>query len=341
MLQKPKHACCDGIELTFGPASQSNTVEWKIPAHAPGFFQKFPRGIGTDFSGVILRTGSSLTPAQQSRFQPGTRVLGMIPVETSVRHGQGSLATHVSVRVENLAAIPASIDTSLSSEEAAGLPLASTTALQLVRKARAGSKVLVLGGSTSVGLILLQMLKVEGAGHIVATASGVKKDTVKTRGADEVIDYREEDVVQTLKRNHSREQFDVILDTVGDFAVFGACAAYLKESGEYANAGASDMKPDGSIWSNLSFLRNLVSLYLPWWLGGVPRKSSWVEFIRGALPEVTDRYLVTKEVTCPIDSRFAFNDAPKAYERLMTGRALGKIIVNIKHPGHPSVSSHP
>ncbi|GAC96092.1 hypothetical protein PHSY_003671 [Pseudozyma hubeiensis SY62] len=242
----------------------------------------------------------------------------MIPVETSVRYGQGSLATHVSVQVENLAAIPASIDASLSSEEAAGLPLVSTTALHLVRKARAGNKVLVLGGSTSVGLILLQMLKAEGAGHIVATASGVKKDTVKARGADEIIDYREEDVVQTLRRNHSRKQFDVILDTVGDFAVFGACAAYLKESGEYANVGASDMKPDGSIWSSLSFLRNLGSLYLPWWLGGVPRKSSWGEFVRGAMPEVTDRYLVTNIVTCPIDSTFTFDDAPKAYERLMT-----------------------
>ena len=116
--------------------------------------------------------------------------MGMIPVEVSLRNGQGSLATHVCVRVENLAVIPASVKAKLSMQEAAGLPLVATTALALIRRVRKGDKVLVCGGSTSVGLVLLQLLKIEGAGYVVATASGAKKDTVKKLGADEVIDCK-------------------------------------------------------------------------------------------------------------------------------------------------------
>ncbi|KAJ9474065.1 Protein YIM1 [Pseudozyma hubeiensis] len=306
-----------------------NPVEWKIAAHAPAFIQRFPRGMGTDFSGTVLRTGPGLTSEELELYKPGTSVIGMVPVEVSLKNGQGALGTHVCVGVKQLGAVPPSLEGQLSLQDAAGLPLVGTTALALVRRARAGDKVLVCGGSTSVGLVLLQLLKAEGAGCVVATASGPKKETVKALGADEVIDFRENDVVQTLRRDHSAKPFDLILDTVGDFAVFRACPAYLKESGEYANVGASDMRPDGSIWSILNFLRNMTSIFLPWWLGGVPRKSTPGGSIRDGLPEFIDKYLVNKSVRCPVDSTFDFRDAPKAYERLMTGRALGKIIVDV------------
>lgn len=327
----------------------------------PTFVQKFPRGMGTDLSGTVLRTGPGLTLEQLELYKPGTSVIGMVPVEVSLKNGQGALGTHVCVGVKQLGAVPPSLQGQLSLQDAAGLPLVGTTALALVRRARAGDKVLVCGGSTSVGLVLLQLLKAEGAGCVVATASGPKKETVKALGADEVIDceylfglcpsspgmmarltshtslpsictcltVRENDVVQTLKRDHSAKPFDLILDTVGDFAVFRACPAFLKKDGEYANIGASDLRSDGSIWSILTFLRNMTSIFLPWWLGGVPRKSTPGGSIRDGLPEFIDKYLVNKSVRCPIDSTFGFEDAPTAYERLMTGRALGKIIVNV------------
>lgn len=252
--------------------------------------------------------------------------MGMIPVETSLRHGQGSLSTHVTVQAKHLVPIPAD----LPFEEAAGLPLVSLTALALVRKVRAGDKVLVCGGSTSVGLVLLQMLKAQGVGYIVATASGEKKRTVLERGADEVIDYREQNVVQTLKSKHSNEHFDVILDTVGDFPIYHSSPAFLKLSGLYANIGASDISPELSFWSLVNFLRRFFSIFLPWWLGGVPRKATAGEFERGALPEVVEKFVESGTVTCPIDSKFAFDQAPQAYQRLMTGRALGKVVVNVR-----------
>ncbi|GAC92938.1 hypothetical protein PHSY_000497 [Pseudozyma hubeiensis SY62] len=213
-----------------------NPVEWKIAAHAPAFIQRFPRGMGTDFSGTVLRTGPGLTSEELELYKPGTSVIGMMARLTS-RTSLPSILTCLAVR--------------------------------------------------------------------------------------------ENDVVQTLRRDHSAKPFDLILDTVGDFAVFRACPAFLKESGEYANVGASDMRPDGSIWSILNFLRNMTSIFLPWWLGGVPRKSTPGGSIRDGLPEFIDKYLVNKSVRCPVDSTFGFQDAPKAYERLMTGRALGKIIVKV------------
>jgi NADPH2:quinone reductase len=181
------------------------TVEWKIATHAPSFIQKLPRGIGTDLSGTVLATGPGLSLEQLEAFKPGTLVMGMVPVEVSLKNGQGALSTHVCVAVEQLGAIPASLQEQLSLQDAAGLPLVGTTALALVRRARAGDKVLVCGGSTSVGLVLLQLLKAEGAGCVVATASGAKRDTVKALGADEVIDCEYLPCVLSLKLRQCHE----------------------------------------------------------------------------------------------------------------------------------------
>lgn len=170
--------------------------------HAPSFVQKFPRVLGIDLSGVVLRTGPGLTSEQAELFKPGTSVMGLVPVEVSLKSGQGSLATHAIVRVENLAAISHALGDNLSLQDAAGLPLVATTALSLVRKVRTGDKVLVCGGSTSVGLVLLQMLKAEGAALIVATASGAKKETVKSLGADEVIDCKSCSLAVSTGKKH-------------------------------------------------------------------------------------------------------------------------------------------
>lgn len=90
------------------------------------------------------------------------------------------------------------------------------------------------------------------------------------------------------------------------------------------------MRPDGSIWSILGMLRNMSSLFLPWWLGGVARKSTVCGPIRGGLSEFNERYLLNNTVKCPIDSKFDFDQAPQAYERIMTGRTLGKVIVRVE-----------
>lgn len=162
-----------------------STVDWKLAAFLPNFVQKIPRTMGSDVAGVVLSLGPNVSAADKERFAPGTRVFGIAPADEVVAGKRpGTLSTHAVLNAEQAAPLP----DGWSFKQGACVPLTGLTAFAMAKHAKKGDRVLVLGGSTSVGLFLLQMLKAEGVSHVVATASGEKAKIVKERGADEVID---------------------------------------------------------------------------------------------------------------------------------------------------------
>lgn len=134
--------------------------------------------------------------------------------------GNGTLQDYV--------AIPASYPfirkpSTLSWTDAAALPLVyATVYTALINYGRlpldrpAGSpqrSVLILGGSSGTGSVGIQLAKKMGL-KVVATCSGANADFVKDLGADEVIDYRTEDVAtRVLHSQHA--PYAVVLDCVG------------------------------------------------------------------------------------------------------------------------------
>jgi NADPH:quinone reductase-like Zn-dependent oxidoreductase len=71
-----------------------------------------------------------------------------------------------------------------------------------------GDRVLVHGGGGGVGHVAIQIAKALGA-HVIATASGSKREFVEGFGADEVIDYTAVDFAEAVR------DIDVVLDTIG------------------------------------------------------------------------------------------------------------------------------
>ena len=143
--------------------------------------------MGGDLCGTVLSYGPSVPESQKSRLPIGSRVFGLVHVsEQNAAHDRGTLATHATVEAIRLAPVPESVDDT----HAAGLALVGMTAYTMIVESgfKKGDRVLVLGGSTSVGLLLLQMLKHDGAELIVTTASGEKIKPVQERGADVVLD---------------------------------------------------------------------------------------------------------------------------------------------------------
>lgn len=103
-----------------------------------------------------------------------------------MKNARGSLSKKLLVGSEFVEKIPSKY----TSQEAAGLTLVGLTALELADQVtEKGQRVLVAGGSTSVGLLLIKMLKAKGA-FVVATGSGSKLDVIKSRGADDVVDCK-------------------------------------------------------------------------------------------------------------------------------------------------------
>lgn len=162
-----------------------------------------PAKIGVDVAGVITKVGPGA-----SRFEVGDEVF-YVP---RLLENEGSYADfHVEQE-----AIVAKKPQSLTFAQAAALPLAAGTAWEcLIERARlqAGQRVLIHGGSGGVGVYALQIASGAGA-YVATTCRSENFDMVKNLGANICFDYREPDLYTRLASD-PREQFDVILDTVG------------------------------------------------------------------------------------------------------------------------------
>jgi NADPH:quinone reductase-like Zn-dependent oxidoreductase len=119
----------------------------------------------------------------------------------------GTYAEYAAAPAATIAAIPNSIDFA----NAAALPTAGSTALQLVRDvvgAKPDKRILIHGAAGGVGSYASQIARNLGA-HVIATATGEDIEYLKSLGVDEVIDY---------KREHFEDKttgLDAVVDLVG------------------------------------------------------------------------------------------------------------------------------
>jgi NADPH:quinone reductase-like Zn-dependent oxidoreductase len=152
--------------------------------------RKFPLGLGLDFAGTDLSTG--------------TPVWGMVSPKSG--HVTGSAAEYVVVPADRVAPMPPS----LTWTDAASLVTSGTTALTALRdktRVRPGERVLIRGAAGTVGMVAVQLAAALGA-HVVALAGARDLDFVTSLGAHEAIDYR-------TVAPADLEPSDVIVDTTG------------------------------------------------------------------------------------------------------------------------------
>ncbi|XXM73010.1 NADP-dependent oxidoreductase [Lysinibacillus sphaericus] len=189
----------DNQVLLSNRATSINPIDWKV---REGYLKdmlpfEFPIILGWDAAGVVARKGKNV-----EGFEIGDRVFAR-PDTTN----RGTYAEYVAVDDHLLAPIPES----MSFEEAAAIPLAGLTAWQCLvdfSDIKEGDKVLIHAGSGGVGNYAIQIAKSFGA-HVASTASGKNEEFVKSLGADQFINYKEEDFSEVLK------DFDIVLDTMG------------------------------------------------------------------------------------------------------------------------------
>ncbi len=158
---------------------------------------KRPFILGHDLSGVITKVG-----AEVRGFQAGDEVYAR-PRDLRI----GAFAEQVAVDADDVALKPAS----LSFEEAAAVPLVALAAWQAlvdVATIRPGQKVLVHAGAGGLGSTVIQVAKHLGA-YVATTASSKDVDKVRSLGADEVIDFTQQDFTQVVSG------YDVVLDSLG------------------------------------------------------------------------------------------------------------------------------
>ena len=255
--------------------------------------------LGADLAGRVEAVGRNV-----KQFQPGDEVFGDIS-----GCGSGGFAEYVSVPENALVLKPSNI----SFEEAAAVPLAAVTALQGLRdkgQIQPGQKVLINGASGGVGTFAVQIAKSFGA-EVTAVCSTRNLDMARSIGADQVIDYTQENFTQ------NRQRYDLILAANGYHSISDYKRA-LSPEGIYVCTGGSMAQIFQSMllgpWMSMTGSKKM---------GNLAAKSNKKDLF------FMKELLEAGKVVPVIDRCYPLSEVAEALGYLGEGHARGKVVITI------------
>jgi NADPH:quinone reductase-like Zn-dependent oxidoreductase len=250
--------------------------------------------LGIELAGDVEAVGAAVT-----EFEVGDHVFGV--------NGFGAHAEFVCMRESApLAHKPAD----MSFDQAAAVCDGASLALACLRTAdlRKGRSILIYGASGSVGTAGVQLAKHFGA-DLTAVCNTKNLELVKSLGADEVIDYSQEDFTKNGKT------YDVIFDAVGKHS-FRRCRRSLKPGGIYVE-------------TDLGFLWHVPVLAL------LTRRIGDKRVTLGITRYTKEDVVFLKELVeagkyrAVIDRRYPLEDVVEATEYVETGQKTGNVVLTV------------
>jgi NADPH:quinone reductase-like Zn-dependent oxidoreductase len=291
-------------------AAALNAADWRLLSADPflvrlmdgGLLKPKNKILGADIAGRVEAVGRNV-----KQFQPGDEVFGDLS-----GCGWGGFAEYVCARENVLALKPARV----TFEEAAAVPLAAVTALQGLRdkgQIQPGQKVLINGASGGVGTFAVQLAKSFGA-EVTGVCSTRNLDMVRSIGADQVIDYTQEDFTQKGQR------YDLIIDNVGNRLV-SAYKPILNPQGICVLIGYTSL----SLLFQAMFLGPLISMTggkKMGLLGSASANKKDLDFLKGLLE--------TGKIVPVIDRCYPLSEVAEAMRYLIEVHAQGKVVISIR-----------
>lgn len=253
------------------------------------------RTLGTEFAGVVDAVGHAVT-----RFREGDEVFGFAGWYI------GANADHLCLP-EDVSLAPKPTETPF--RQAASAVDGATTALHFLRdraKLRAGQRVLIVGASGSIGTYAVQLAKRLGA-EVTGVCGTSNLDLVRSLGADQVIDYRYENVRDAGKR------WDVVFDTVG-VSSFAESESVLAERGVFVPTVISIRSLFEGVCTPLTGGKRLV--------GGVSMdKHEPLRYVAELLADDALRVV--------IDTTFPMDRIRDAHRLVDTGHKRGNVAIDV------------
>jgi NADPH:quinone reductase-like Zn-dependent oxidoreductase len=310
--------------------------ELAVPEPGPGQILIRVRAAGLNRADLYMLEGSYSPNSKTANvYTAGLEMAGEVaavgPDVTSVvvgdrvcAAGLGAFGEFAVLDHRHAIAIPES----LSWSDAASLPVGLATehdALVTQAGFTAGQSVLVVGATSAIGLIAVQLAKAFGASLVIATTtSDGKAHALKEVGADVVINTKTENLSEVVSAVTGGTGVDVVLDHVGGDLLAQTLGA-TRIGGTVVNIGRLGGPQSTIDLNQLSFRRlrllgTTFSVRTPDELADV-----CAALVPGVLPAVADG-----RIRPVVDRVFAFDDAGKAADYLRSNQAIGKVVIEMK-----------
>ena len=255
--------------------------------------------LGSELAGEVEAVGAAVT-----KFKPGDQVFAYVGMK------MGAYAEFLCIpETATVVLKPAN----LTCTEAATLPYGAIMASSLLRKVdlKPGHKVLINGASGGIGSMAVQLAKHLGA-EVTGVCGAPRLDFVRSLGADEVIDYTQEDFTQ------NGETYDLIFDILGKGS-FARLRQSLTPNGIYLLASYKMKAVFQMLWTAVTRSRQKVICAF-------------------AEEKVQDLVLVKElaeagQIKAIIDRCFPLEQTAEAHRYVEAGGKQGPVVITVEH-GH-------
>jgi len=252
---------------------------------------------GVDVAGQVEAVGRKVT-----QCKPGDEVFGIC---------KGAFAEYVCAPESGLAIKPEN----LTFEQAASAPVAALTALQGLRDKghiQPGQKVLINGAAGGVGTFAVQIAKSLGA-DVTGVCSTRNVEMVRSMGADQVIDYTQQDFTESGKR------YDLVFDCFVNHSL-SACRRTLNPKGIYLMVGGPPKR-----WM-VTILALVIKALV---LSAFVSQRFVVYIARSNREDLTmmSKLMASGRVQPVIDKRYKLSEVAEALRYLEQRHARGKVII--------------
>jgi len=257
--------------------------------------------LGQELAGTVEEVGKNV-----KSFREGDQVFG------TTGFGFGAYAEYICLN-ENpneMQGVLAIKPVNMTYEEAAAVPTAGLEALHFLRHSniQRGQKVLIVGAGGSIGTFSVQLAKHFGA-EVTGVDSTGKMDMLRSIGADNVVDYTQEDFTK------SDVKYDVIIDVVGKRS-FSRRLLSLKQNGKYylANAGLSHVVL--GIWTRMVSSKKVV-------IGSASQTKEDLNILK--------ELIEAGKIQSVIDRCYPLEQTAEAHRYVDKGNKKGNVTITVEH----------
>ncbi len=333
-----RHGGAEVLEVTelAKPSIDDNEVLVRVKACAlnhldvwvrcglPGIQLRMPHVLGSDIAGVVEQVGrlvNNARPGDEVVLAPGLSCMHCeyclsgrdnlcASYDILGYRADGGYAEYVKAPSFNIIPKPEN----LSFEEASSIPLVFLTAWHMLVervKLKPGETLLVHAAGSGVGSAAIQIGKLLGARVFATASTDAKLGKARSLGADETINYEQDDFLDEVRRLTNKRGVDVVFEHTGE-ATWEKSVRSLVRSGRLVTCGATS-----------GFKGNLDIRYL------FSRQISLLGSYMGSKNELLEviKFFAHGRLTAVVDRVLPLEKAAEAHKALEDRAQFGKIVL--------------